>query len=400
MMNKFIPLVFFAFLFLMHPVFLHAQDRRSQYPAALTNSFTGVSIGYINYPFSDRQLEPGYNAESIHVPHIAVRIILYGHEFNKYLSAQLTYMRPVGWVEYRNINNDHSNHTVWMNVAGVTLKGQTPAWKKFSAYGEAGFSLITRHGFSINDQPVVTNANYGTLLTGAGIQYQLDNKWKLLLSTVYSPENSRSKQPHIIFYSAAFTYTMRPISKEKLETIAKEEKIFSKNILQVGYTTNGPGYGVNNFVSKGAVPIFWGGDVKVRHGISINYQHNIFHSKKVFSWDWGTNLSYWQSRKNRENFFTVSLFPLLRFTAFRSETTDIYFIYSVAGPTYISRIITDGLRTGRHFTFQDYMGMGAFMGSHKKLNTEIRIMHYSNGNLFPENDGYMIPLTFNLGYSF
>ncbi|MBK6826807.1 MAG: acyloxyacyl hydrolase [Chitinophagaceae bacterium] len=28
----------------------------------------------------------------------------------------------------------------------------------------------------------------------------------------------------------------------------------------------------------------------------------------------------------------------------------------------------------------------------------IRIAHYSNGNLFPQNDGVKIPLTFNLGY--
>jgi hypothetical protein len=400
MANKFIPLVFFASFLLVQTVFLHAQDRRYQYPAALSNSFVGVSIGYINYPFTQKQLEPGYHAASVHIPHTAVRITLFGHEFNKYLSAQITYMRPVGWVEYRNVNNDNTNHSVWMNVAGVTVKGQTPSWKKFSLYGEAGFALITRHGFAINDQPVITNANYGTVLAGGGVQYELNRKWKLLFSSVYSPENNNSKQPHTIFYSAAFTYTMRPLSKEKLEADAKEGNHFSKNVLQIGYTTNGIGYGVNKAVSKGPVPIFWGGDVKVRRGVSLNYQHNIFHSKKVFSWDWGVNASYWQSRNNRENFFTISLFPLLRFTAFRSSTADIYFVYSVAGPTYISRDTTDGLPTGTHFTFQDYMGMGAFLSSHKNLNVEIRIMHYSNGNLFPQNDGYMIPLTFNLGYSF
>ena len=169
--------------------------------------------------------------------------------------------------------------------------------------------------------------------------------------------------------------------------------------MQLGYTTNALGYGVNEAVS-GTIPIFWGGDVRVKQGISLNYQHNIFHSRKVFSFDWGVNASYWMSEKNEDKFGTISLFPLLRFTAFRSKKADIYFNYSVAGPTYISRIITDDLNTGRHFTFQDFMGMGAFIGSHKTLNAEIRIMHYSNGNIFPENVGYMIPLTFNVGYCF
>jgi len=176
--------------------------------------------------------------------------------------------------------------------------------------------------------------------------------------------------------------------------------IFPRNILQLGYTTQALGYGVNKAVSKGPVPIFWGGDVKVRSGVSLNYQHNMFHSRKVFSWDWGVNLSFWQSRRDKENFFTASLFPVLRFTAFRSAAADIYFNYSVAGPSYISRTMTDGANTGRRFTFQDFMGMGAFMGSRKNLNAEIRIMHYSNGNIFPENLGYMIPLTFNIGYCF
>jgi hypothetical protein len=65
---------------------------------------------------------------------------------------------------------------------------------------------------------------------------------------------------------------------------------FPKTVLQIGYTTNALGYGVNNAVSKGPIPIFWGGEVRVKQGISVNYQHNIFHSRKVFSFDWGATL--------------------------------------------------------------------------------------------------------------
>lgn len=388
---------------LLHLFFLTeviGQDKRYQYPAALSNSFAGVSIGYINYPFSNAQLETGYQASSVHIPHTAVRIILFGHEFNKYLSAQLTYMRPVDWVEYKNINGDGTSHSVWMNEAAVSMKAQTPQWKKISVYGETGLVVITRRGFEINNEIVMSDACYGSLITAAGLQYHLNNKWTLLLNAVYTPADKDQKQPHTIFYNAAFTYIMRPISDEKLKRSAAAGFSFPKNILQVGYTTNALGYGVNNAVSKGPIPIFWGGDVRIKEGLSINYQHNIFHSRKVFSFDWGANISYWVSEKNEDKFYTVSLFPLLRFTAIRSKAVDIYFNYSVAGPTYISRIITDDQNTGRHFTFQDFMGMGAFIGSQKNLNAEIRIMHYSNGNIFPENVGYMIPLTFNLGYCF
>ncbi|HWJ25865.1 MAG TPA: acyloxyacyl hydrolase, partial [Flavisolibacter sp.] len=78
----------------------------------------------------------------------------------------------------------------------------------------------------------------------------------------------------------------------------------------------------------------------------------------------------------------------------------LYFNYSVAGPSYISKVVIDSSETGKHFTFQDFMGMGIFAGKNRHLNAEIKIQHYSNGNIFPRNAGVKVPLTFNLGYAF
>jgi hypothetical protein len=308
-------------------------------------------------------------------------------------------MRPVDWVAYKNVNGDQLNHSVWMNVAGLTVKTQTPAWKKFSLYGEAGLGIITRKGFYIDNSPVVKDANYASILSGAGIQYHLNRKWNILLSAAYSPPHSKVKQPHTIFYSVGSIYIMRPLPADKVKRNSTTGFIFPKNLLQFGYTTNAPGYGVNNFFSK-KLPVFWAGDVKIGQGISFQYQRNIFHARKVFSLDWGAGISYWQSRKSKNKFYTASLFPLLRLTAFRSKAADVYFNYSVAGPAFISKNIIDNNNTGRHFTFQDFMGMGIYTGKKRNLNAEIMIMHYSNGNIFPQNVGLMIPLTFNVGYAF
>ena len=79
---------------------------------------------------------------------------------------------------------------------------------------------------------------------------------------------------------------------------------------------------------------------------------------------------------------------------------DAYFYYSVAGPTYISKKIIDHIDTGEHFTFQDNMGVGMFFGEKRNLNAEIRIGHYSNGNIFPLNGAVKIPLSLNFGYAF
>ena len=218
--RQFLKISIGAFVILIQSFIAIGQndgDKRSQYAGILSNSFAGVNVGYINYPFSRIQMEPGYQAESIHIPHTAVKIILFGHQFNKWLSAQITYMRPVDWVEYKNVNGDHSNHSVWMNIAGIIIKAQTPPWKKFSVYGEAGLAIVTRKGFYINNSPVVKNANYAGILSGAGLQYHLNTKWDFILRAAYSPSNSEVKQPNTIFYSAGFNYYMRPLPEERVK---------------------------------------------------------------------------------------------------------------------------------------------------------------------------------------
>jgi len=379
---------------------LYAQDTRSQYPRFLSNSYIGVNMGYIDYRFSSLQVQPGFDAESIRIPHLAVQVLLLGHHFNKYLSAQISYTRPVNWVEYKNVNGDKTIHYVWMNVAGLTVKPRLPVMKKISVYGEGGLTIITRKGFSIGDKQVVKDANYASVLLGGGLEYHAKKNWDFKLSAIYSPPHSKEHQPHTVFYSTGFNYSMRPLSKERVLQNSGTGFIFPKNLIQIGYSTNHYSYAANDFVSKGAIPIFWGGEAEVAQGVSLHYLRNIFHGRKLFSLDWGTSLSFWRSKKNKDAFYTLSVFPLFRFTFLHTKPADIYFYYSVAGPTFISKKTIDDIHTGRRFTFQDLMGIGTFAGRNRHVNAEVRIGHYSNGNIFPQNEGVKIPLTFNLGYAF
>jgi hypothetical protein len=286
------------------------------------------------------------------------------------------------------------------NVAGVTVKYRSQIKERFSIYGEGGLGIITRSGFSINNIPVVKNANYSTFLFSGGIEYCLNNTLNLVAGSGWSPANKKVNQPATIFVSGGLTYNVHKVAAAKVAANKKSGYFFPANMLQVGYTSNVLGYSINNFVSNKIFPIFWGGDVEVEKGISLHYQRNIFHGRKVFSLDWGASFSYWKSRIKKEGFYTISLFPLVRFTAFHFKKADLYFNYSVAGPTFISKVKIDDIETGKNFTFQDFMGMGMYAGKQRKINAEIRIAHYSNGDLFPDNNGVKVPLTFNIGYTF
>src|SRR3982750_2938575 len=90
-----------------------AEDKRTQYPKFLRNSYYNLSLGYIDYHFTNSLPETGFTAESIETPHLAMRLVFFGYRINKYLSAQVSYMKPPIYVKYKNINGDQGIHSVW-----------------------------------------------------------------------------------------------------------------------------------------------------------------------------------------------------------------------------------------------------------------------------------------------
>ena len=376
-----------------------SDDTRTQYPPLLQNSYIAINVGGVDQPFSQAQLQPGFRAASIDVPRIDVRVMLVGHEFNRFVSAQASYMRPVNYVTYTSVRpGDTDAHHVRVNFGGVTLKARAPLRGRWSAYGESGLGFTSRTGFDIGDTPVVTDAHYASLLVGGGIEYRITPAWDLTGGVTFSPGRAGVNQPRTVFSSGGFRYTMRPLPPDRVEANRNAGFIFPRQIVQVEYSS-GSGYAVNNFVSR-KMPIFWGGHAKVDFGIAPHYERNVFHTRRVFGLDVGASAGFYNTRENNDRFYTLSVYPLFRFTFLRARLADMYFAYSLAGPTYISKIVLDDLNTGRHFTFQDFMGIGWFVGRSRNLNIGVKINHYSNGNIFTQNAGVKIPLTFSLGYAF
>jgi len=373
-------------------------DPRAQYPAFLVNSYVGINAGYIDYAFSHRQLEAGFHAASIAIPHAAARVIVFGHAFNRYVSAQATYMRPVRYVTYSNVNGDGQAHHVWTHFGALTVKTALPMTTRTSIYGEGGIGITSRHGFSKAGVPIVRDGHYASVLLGAGVERRINDAWDLTAGATYSPSSARENEPGTLFVSAGARYTMRTLPPERVAANSRTDGVFPPNIVKIEYST-GYGYGVNTFVSK-TVPIFWGGSVKVDRGLAVHYDRNVFHTARIFALDLGGSAAAWRSRDNHDAFVTLSVYPLLRFTLLRRRPADVFVEYSLAGPTVISRTVVDGQNTGSRFTFQDFMGAGAFIGRERRTQLSLKINHYSNGNLLSENAGLKIPLTVSVGWTF
>lgn len=376
------------------------DDGRAQYPALLSNVFVNLNIGFIDYPFSRLQLEPGHDVGEVAVPHVAVRAVLFGRHFGKYLSAQGSYMRPLKYVRYRNIDGTGTTRFVWMHFGTVTATGRLPLGARASLYAEGGLAITSRSGFEVDEIPIVRDAHFTSPLAGAGVEYRLNPTWDMVMGASYIFPNSTHRQPRTLVASTGFRYNLRPLPPERVEETRRSGFIFPEHLVQVAFSTNALGYGVNNFLSK-KVPVFWGGKVEVERSLfSLQYQRNLFHTRKVFSIDMGASVSRWRSSLDGQTFLTASFYPLLRFTLLRRRPADVYASWSVAGPSYISHDVIDGRDTGSHFTFQDFMGMGVFFGPRRQFNLELGINHYSNGNILTENAGVKIPLTLKVGYGF
>jgi len=376
-----------------------AEDTRTQYPRWLQNAFFSINAGGIDQPFSQAQLQPGFEATSISVPRLTVRVLILGREINKTLSIQGSYMRPVSYVTYQGVTDtDAASHHVRVNFGGVTLTARRPIAGRVSAYGEGGLGFTSRTGFAIGNQMVVEDAHYASVLVGGGVNYSLSPTWDLTAGLTFSPGKSSVEQPHTLYGSGGFRYTMRPVAPDVVQANREGGVVFPHQLIQLEYSS-GSGYGVNDFVSQ-KVPIFWRGHAEVDFGVAAHYERNAFHTKKVFALDFGASAGSYKTRLNDDHFVALSIYPLLRFFFLRTNPADLYFAYSLVGPTYISRTTLDDQDTGRHFTFQDFMGIGVFAGKNRHFNAGVKINHYSNGNIFTQNAGVKIPLTFSVGYAF
>ena len=406
-MKKILTL-FFIFLFLGTLYSQEEQKSKAQPSKFLSKSYYSINFGGIFYPFSNDNLIDGYKTDSYSKNYFSGRLLL-GYKIAPDLAIQFGTLRPAAWFKYNNVNNIGYERSVWINAWSLSLKKNMNLNKKLSIYGEAGIANVTRIGFSINDDIIYPDAHFASLLYGFGFNYKLNKKWRLNLNGTFLPKSEKENQPSISQVTFGFEYHINKLSKEQVEKHENNGYFFPKNTIQVSYGNSKIGFGANkffgmslkvgNFESFG-IPVFWVGEVKAAHAFSITYQRLAFRTEKIFSLDWGVSVTAFQTEATKENVLAFSIFPTMRFYILRRKGFDMYTNYSLIGPTYLTKANLDKLNTGPKITYQDTMGLGVFFGKKRAYNAELRIMHYSNGNIFPQNSGVAVPIQFTFGKTF
>jgi hypothetical protein len=103
----------------------------------------------------------------------------------------------------------------------------------------------------------------------------------------------------------------------------------------------------------------------------------------------------------------VSVYPQLRLTPvdatqfkrFLPNGAEPYFLVRFLGPSYISERSLGNRMQENHFTFQAGVGVGFQIAGSGGRDRHLTLMwkHFSNANLFDENDGIDVPVVLSFG---
>lgn len=200
-------------------------------------------------------------------------------------------------------------------------------------------------------------------------------------------------EPHTSYFPPQAPYAS--VTSEHSDTDTPKSFSFLKNEIAIGYYND---HGMHVHIPHPPSPFFWTASTHAERGVMIMAMHQIFHAGRLFSIDLGGSAANWYGYGGSLN--TVSLFFAFRLWLFHTSWFNPYLIYSVAGPTYISRRTFGPAKLGEHFLFQDFLGLGMQIGHDPALTIGVKLVHYSNGDIFPENNGFDVPIVGFIGIAF
>lgn len=110
----------------------------------------------------------------------------------------------------------------------------------------------------------------------------------------------------------------------------------------------------------------------------------------------------WTNLATDREIRALSFYPQLTLWPVRESLRNTYFFVRALGPTYLSENRLGRRQQAENFAFQAQVGVGyrKQLNADKTLMLQVSFKHFSNANLFNDNDGIDIPfvLTFGLSY--
>lgn len=378
-----------------------AQDNtcvgRSCFPDFLKGVTLGLDLGAMNADYTSSDLNPRIPITHIDTTVPAFKALLTVPVW-KQIDASLSLIK--GSPLKCDVTGGSSQDCLRSVALNFGLRYKIPLHSRLIPYLGAGVGMIIRRNFSIHGFDTIDEGNFFVVPLTAGLQYLFSRHWLVDLNFTYLTPNKSHHVPSTYFAGLGVAYKLLPSEKieNNIDGTTKKQYYFPLNTVGIG----GLNSSIFNFIPNPhitAPPIYWRGTLTARSGFILWYERNIYHSQKYFSFNWGADLANWTTTLN-DNFYTVSLYLNIKVWLVKAEKVDLYLTWTNAGLTYMSKKIINGRDVGGHFTFQDFLGIGALFGEAKAIGVELKFFHYSNGSLFPQNPGIDTPLIVGITYNF
>src|SRR3990167_703220 len=155
------------------------------------------------------------------------------------------------------------------------------------------------------------------------------------------------------------------------------------------------------------ISLGYGGGSDMNHHTDTNYGGFLaaeFLSLKQKSWlniTLGGSLGqFYSTTATNNNLFTGGLSFAFRFYPHEWSTRSHPFLLASVGPSYISSRHFGQNNQAANFAFQSILGLGVEFGQAKRVDMNVRFIHYSNAYTMSPNEGFNIFYVFSLGYLF
>lgn len=154
-----------------------------------------------------------------------------------------------------------------------------------------------------------------------------------------------------------------------------------------------------------------GGSRQTNHTIGVDYNFYRHERSSRSSFVIGASYTYLGTNTDsNDSIHALSVYPQLSMYPSAGSWVhklipgngEPFFYVRALGPTYISSNQLGNRRQAKHFAFQAQLGVGATyrLGSDQQASFAIAWKHFSNANLFDDNDGIDLPIVLTFGVTF
>ncbi len=196
-------------------------------------------------------------------------------------------------------------------------------------------------------------------------------------------------------YKSLYVIVIALFAVQACHSENQPKKYFSKHIFTAGFQ---PGnLSVRSMTKYNNVRVFFRGAIITNKGCTLSYEKLVYSPNNFFTINVGGGIATWG--RDHERLYLLRVYPNLRLWLYNKKYFGFYLNVCAGAPTILSKQYLYKRHLGSHFTFNDFIGIGARFGEKQAIEVSLTFHHYSNASIFRPNPGFDVPAVISISYA-